>query len=183
AAPVCGALAAWNFLKVIANIRKGQKVLIHGASGSIGSAAVQIAGILGAEVTGVCSSSDEDFTKNGLTYDVILELTGRLSFSQCRNSLNRNGFFLTTYPTISTIFQMLWTSMFNGKKVIFSATGLKPVSERLEFLEELIKLFKKGTLKTIIDQRFPLEKMVEAHRYVEQGHIKGNVVVNVTHDN
>ena len=196
AAPVCGALAAWNLLKAIANIQSGQKVLIYGASGSIGSAAVQIAKVFGVEVTGVCSSSnmdmvkslgadividktDEDFTENGLTYDVILDVSGKPSSLQFKNSLNKRGFYLTTYPTISILFQTFWTSMFNSKKVGFSATGLKPVSERLAFLKELIKLFKEGKLKTIIDQSFQLEQMIEAHRYVEKGLERGNVVVTI----
>ena len=196
AAPVCGALAAWNLLKAIANIQSGQKVLIYGASGSIGSAAVQIAKVFGAEVTGVCSSSnlemvkslgadnvidntEEDFTKNGLTYDVILDVSDKPSSLQFKNSLNKRGFYLTTYPTISILFQTFWTSMFNSKKVVFSATGLKPVSERLAFLKEIIKLFNEGKLKTIIDQSFQLDQMIEAHRYVERGLERGNVVVTI----
>ena len=196
AAPVCGALAAWNLLKAIANIQSGQKVLIYGASGSIGSAAVQIAKVFGAEVSGVCYSSnlemvkslgadividntDEDFTKNGLTYDVILDVSGKPSSLQFKNLLNKKGFYLTTYPTISILFQTFWTSMFNSKRVVFSATGLKPVSERLAFLKELIELFKEGKLKTIIDQSFQLEQMIEAHRYVERGLERGNVVVTI----
>jgi NADPH:quinone reductase-like Zn-dependent oxidoreductase len=196
AAPVCGALAAWNLLKAIANIQSGQKVLIYGASGNIGSAAVQIAKVFGTEVTGVTSSSnlelvkslgadnviditDKDFTKNGLTYDVILDVSGKPSSIKFKNSLNKRGIFLTTYPTISILFQSLWTSIFNGKKVVFSATAFKPVSERLVFLKELIKLFKEGKLKTIIDQSFKLEQMVEAHRYIESGLERGNVVVTI----
>jgi NADPH:quinone reductase-like Zn-dependent oxidoreductase len=195
-APVCGALAAWNLLKAIANIQSGQKVLIYGASGSIGLAAVQIAKIFGAEVTGVCSSSnlemvkslgadnvivntDEDFTKNGLTYDVILDVSGKPLSFRFKNSLTKRGFYLTTYPTISILFQTLWTSFFTGKKVVFSATAFKPVSVRLAFLKELIKLFKEGKLKTIIDQSFQLEQMVEAHRYIERGLERGNVVVTI----
>jgi NADPH:quinone reductase-like Zn-dependent oxidoreductase len=196
AAPVCGALAAWNLLKAIANIQSGQKVLIYGASGNIGTAAVQIAKVFGAEVTGVCGSSnlelvkslgadhviggaEADFTKNGLTYDVILDVSGKPSSLQFKNSLNKRGFYLTTYPTISILFQTLWTSMFNGKKVVFSATGLKPVSERLAFLKEIITLFNEEKLRTIIDQSFQLEQMIEAHRYVEKGFEKGNVVVTI----
>jgi NADPH:quinone reductase-like Zn-dependent oxidoreductase len=196
AAPVCGALAAWNLLKAIANIQSGQKVLIYGASGSIGLAAVQIAKILGAEVTGVCSSSNlelvkslgadnvidntvEDFTKNGLTYDVIMDVSGKPLSFRFKNSLTKRGFYLTTYPTISILFQTLWTSFFNGKKVVFSATAFKPVSERLTFQKELIKLFKEGKLKTIIDRSFELEHMAEAHRYIERGIERGNVVVTI----
>lgn len=196
AAPICGALAAWNLLKVIADIKSGQKVLIYGASGNIGLAAVQIAKVFGAEVTGVCSSTNfemvkslgsdkvidntiEDFTKNGLTYDIILDVSGKPSTLKYKNSLSKTGFYLTVYPTISILFQTFFTSRFNSKKVVFSATGLKPVSERLTFLKELIKLFKEGKLKTIIDKNFPLEQMVEAHRYLERGLEKGNVVVNI----
>jgi NADPH:quinone reductase-like Zn-dependent oxidoreductase len=196
AAPVCGALAAWNLLKAIANVQRGQKVLIFGAYGSIGLAAIQIAKVFGAEVTGVCNSSTleilkslgsdyainntvEDFTKNGLTYDVILDVSGKPSSLRFKNSLNKNGIYLTVYPTISILFQTFWTSMFKGKKVVFSATGLKPVAERLAFLKELIKLFNEGKLKTIIDQSFKLEQMAEAHRYIEKGLERGNVVVTI----
>ncbi|MFA6946325.1 MAG: NAD(P)-dependent alcohol dehydrogenase [Pedobacter sp.] len=196
AAPVCGALAAWNMLKAIANIQSGQKVLIYGASGDIGLAAVQIAKVFGAEVTGVCSSSNlemvkslgadkvidithVDFTKNGQTYDVILDASGKPSSLKFKNSLNKRGFYLTTYPTISTLFQTFWTSMFDRKKVVFSATGLKPVSERLVFLKEIIKLIVEEKLKTIIDQSFQLEQMAEAHKYVERGLERANVVVTI----
>lgn len=196
AAPICGALAAWNLLKAIANIQSGQKVLIYGASGNIGLAAVQIAKVFGAEVTGVCSSSNfelvkslgvdnlidnniEDFTKNGLTYDIILDVSGKPSNLKFKNSLNKRGFYLTTYPTILILFQTFLTSRYNSKKVLFTATALKPVSERLTFLKELIKLYKYGRLKTIIDQSFSLEQMVEAHRYLEKGFEKGNVVISI----
>jgi NADPH:quinone reductase-like Zn-dependent oxidoreductase len=196
ATPICGALAAWNHLRAIANIKSGQKVLIYGASGNIGSAAVQIAKVFGAEVTGVCSSSNlelvkslgadkvidntiENFKKNGLRYDVILDVSSKPSSLKFKNLLNKRGFYITTYPTISILFQNFWTSRFNGKKVVFSATALKPVSERLAFLKEIIKLFKEGKLKTIIDQIFPLEQMAEVHRYLERGLEKGNIIVTI----
>jgi NADPH:quinone reductase-like Zn-dependent oxidoreductase len=195
-APVCGALAAWNLLKAIANIQSGQKVLIYGASGNIGSAAVQIAKAFGTEVTGVCSlfnmelvkslgadnvidNTKENFAENGQTYDVILDVSGKPSSLHFKSLLNKRGYYLTTYPTISILFLTFWTSMFNGKKVVFSATGLKPVSERLVFFNEIIKLITEGKLKTIIDKSFQLEQMAEAHRYVEGGLEKGNVVVNM----
>jgi len=195
-APICGALTAWNYLKAIANIQNGQKVLIYGASGNIGAAAVQIAKVFGAEVTGVCSSlnyelvkslgadiiidiTKENFWENGQTYDVILDVSGKPSTIHFKKLLNKKGYYLTSYPTISILFLTLWTSIFNRRKVVFSATGLKPVSERLVFLKEIIKLFKEGKLKTIIDKRFQLEQMAEVHRYVERGLDKGNVVVNI----
>ena len=194
AAPVCGALQAWNLLKSKANIQSGQKVLINDASGSIGSAAVQIAKIFGAEVTGVSCTDNlefvkslgadrvidyttEDFTQNGQTYDVILDVTGKPSFTHYKNSLKKRGFYLTTYPKLSVLLQMFLTGIFNGKKVIFSATGLIPASERLKFLKDLILLFGEGKLKTIVDRNYRLDQMVKAHQYVEQGHIKGNVVI------
>jgi len=196
AAPVCGAMTAWNFLKAIAKIQSGQRVLIYEASGSYGLAAVQISKIFGAEVTGVCNSSNlemvksmgadkvidytiEDFTKNGLKYDIILDVSGKPLSFRFRYSLTKKGFYLTTYPTISILFQTFWTPIFNGKKVVFSATGLKPVSERLAFLRDLILLFTEGKLKTIIDQSFKLEQMTEAHRYAEKGLQRGNIVVTI----
>jgi NADPH:quinone reductase-like Zn-dependent oxidoreductase len=200
AAPVCGALQAWNLLKAKANIQSGQKVLINDASGSIGSAAVQIAKALGAEVTGVsCTDNlefvkslgadrvidytNEDFTENGQTYDVVLNVTGKPSFSYCKNSLKKRGFYLTTYPTLSVLLQMFWTGIFDGKKVIFSATGLMPVSKRLSFLKDLILLFEEEKIKTIIDRNYRLDQIVEAHQYVEQGRIKGNVVITIGNNN
>ncbi len=185
-------------LKAKANVQSGQNILIMDASGSIGSAAVQIAKALGVEVTGVCGTADlefvkslgadgvidntiEDFTKNGQTYDVVLDATGKSSFSRCKKSLKKRGFYLTTYPKLSVLFQMFWTGMFNGKKVIFSATGLMPVTKRLGLLKDLILLFEEGKLKTIIDRCYRLDQIVEAHQYVELGHIKGNVVITVGH--
>jgi NADPH:quinone reductase-like Zn-dependent oxidoreductase len=196
-APVCGALAAWNLLRAIAHVQSGQRVLILGASGNIGSAAAQIAKVFGAEVTGVCGSSNlelvkslgaddvidgtrEDYADNGQTYDVILDATGKPSSLHFIRSLSKRGYYLTTYPTISILLLAFWTSVFNGKKVVFSATGLKPVSERLVFLKEIVKLITEGKLRTIVDRSFPLEQMADAHRYVEGGLEKGNVVVNVS---
>lgn len=191
-ASICGALAAWNFLKAIANVQSGQKVLIIGASGNIGLAAVQIAKLFGAEITGVCSSFNFELLKslgadkiienlggNGETYDVILDVSGKPSSINFKKLLNKKGYYLTAYPTLSILFLSFWTSMFNGRKVVFSATGLKPILERSVFLKEITKLFKEGKLKTIIDTRFHLEQMPEAHRYVERGLEKGNVVVNI----
>ncbi|MEN8155026.1 MAG: NAD(P)-dependent alcohol dehydrogenase [Acidobacteriota bacterium] len=195
ATPVCSALTAWNFLIAQANIQSGQKLLINGASGSVGSAAVQIAKVFGAEVTGVCSTPNlkmvkslgadkvidytkEDFTKSGQVYDVIFDAAGKSSFSQCKNSLKQRGIYLNPVLTLSILLQMFWTTMFSRKKVKFSATGLRPLPERLADLEEIIKLFETGKLKTIIDKCYQLEQIAEAHRYVESGKKRGNVVIN-----
>jgi NADPH:quinone reductase-like Zn-dependent oxidoreductase len=200
AAPVCGALAAWNFLKDMANIQSGQKVLINGASGSVGTSAVQLARFFGAEVTGVCSTANldmvrslgadkvidytkEDFTQTGQTYDIIFDAVSKSSFSRCKGSLTQNGVYLSTVPGLPILLQMLWTSKIGSKKAKFSATGLRPVPERLVFLKELIELIEAGKLKSIIDRRYPFEEIAEAHRYVEKGHKKGNVVITLEHNN
>jgi NADPH:quinone reductase-like Zn-dependent oxidoreductase len=200
AAPVCGALAAWNFLKDMANIQSGQKVLINGASGSVGTSAVQLARFFGAEVTGVCSTANldmvrslgadkvidytkEDFTQTGQTYDIIFDAVSKSSFSRCKGSLTQNGVYLSTVPGLPILLQMLWTSKIGSKKAKFSATGLRPVPERLVFLKELIELIEAGKLKSIVDRRYPFEEIAEAHRYVEKGHKKGNVVITLEHNN
>lgn len=196
AAPVCGALAAWNLLKAIANVQRGQTVLVHGASGSIGLAAVQIAKVFGAVVTGVCPSihfelvkslgadsvidiATEDFTAKGLAYDVVLDASGKPSTLKFRGLLGTRGIYLTIYPTMSILLQTLLTSRSKGKRVVFSATALKPISERRAFLQETVALLEEGRLRTVIDRSFPLEQMVEAHRYLEGGLEKGNVVVTI----
>ena len=196
AAPVCGAMAAWNFLRDQARIQNEQKVLINGASGAVGTAAVQLAKHFGAEVTGVCSTANlglvkslgadevidytqEDFTRIGRTYDIIFDVVGKNSFSRCKGSLTKGGVYLITVPRLSIFLQMLWTSKIGSKKARFSATGLLPISKRLNILKEIIELIERGKLITVIDRRYPLEQIVEAHRYVEKGHKKGNVVISV----
>ncbi|NEW07559.1 NAD(P)-dependent alcohol dehydrogenase [Paenibacillus sp. SYP-B3998] len=192
AAGVCdGALTALIFLRDTAIIQSGQKVLIHGASGSVGAYAVQLAKYFGAEVTGVCSSTnlelvkslgadqvidytEEDFTKSDQTYDVIFDAVGKRSFSQCKSSLKQRGIYLSTVPSLGVMLQMLWTSKIGSKKAIFTAAGLKQNKENLNFLKELVEA---GKIKSVIDRRYPLEQTAEAHRYVEKGHKKGNVVI------
>jgi len=200
AAPVCdGALTAWNFLRDKANIQSGQKVLIYGASGGVGTSAVQLARHFGAEVTGVCSTTNlemvkslgadkvidytkEDFTKSGQTYDAVFDTVGKSSFSRCKGSLTQKGVYLSTAPALAIMLQMLWTSKIGSKKVVLSATGLRPVPERLIFLKELKELIEVGKIKSVMDRRYPLEQTAEAHRYVEKGHKKGNVVITVEHN-
>jgi len=185
-----GALTALSLLRKV-NIQRGQKVLINGASGSIGSAAVQLARYFEAEVTGVCSTpgmefvkalgadkvidyTREDFTKNGETYDLIFDILGKSSFSSCQNSLKRNGIYLLASFKMKQLFQMLWTSRRNGKKVICALS-----SERPEDLVLIRKLVEEGKIRSIIDRRYPLEQTAEAHRYVETGYKTGSVIITV----
>lgn len=184
-----GAVMALPLLKN-ANIQPGQKVLILGASGAIGSAAVQIAKHFGAEVTGVCGTqrlafvkalgadkaidyTKEDFTKNGETYDLIFDVLGRGSFAQTKNSLKPNGVHLYASFKMKQVFQMILTSR-ASKKVI---CGLAPGN--VQNLLEVKALIEAGKIKGLVDRSYPLEQTAEAHRYVEAGDRKGNIAIVV----
>jgi len=197
AAAACdGVLTALPFLRDTGKIQSGQRVLINGASGSIGTFAVQLAKHFGAKVTGVCSTSnlelvtslgadavidytEKDFTRTGQTYDIIFDTVGKSSFSRCKRSLARNGIYLSTFPTPALMLQMLWTSKIGSKRAAFAATGLRPLGERTKDLLFLKELIEAGKIKSVIDRRYPLEQVAEAHRYVEKGHKKGNVVITL----
>jgi NADPH:quinone reductase-like Zn-dependent oxidoreductase len=185
-----GAMTALHFIKK-ANIRPGERVLINGASGGIGQYAVQLAKSLGAEVTGVCSTgkmelvrslgadevidyTQEDFTQNGQTYDVIFDTARVTGFSRCEGSLAGNGRYLLAVFGMRELFQSLRTSLVGGKKVIPSLAAID--EESLVSVKELVEA---GKLKPVIDRSYPLEQIAEAHRYVEAGHKKGYVVVSV----
>jgi NADPH:quinone reductase-like Zn-dependent oxidoreductase len=193
AAVPTGGLEALHFLRK-GNIQSGQKVLIIGAGGSIGTFAVQLARYFGAEVTGVDSAGKldmlrsigaehvidytrEDFTKSAETYDVIFDVMGKSSFSGAIRSLKQNGRFLLGNPGLSQMVRGRWTSMRSSKKVIFGAANQR--NEDLLFLKELIEA---GKIKSVIDRYYPLEQIAEAHRYVDTGHKKGNVVITVEHN-
>jgi NADPH:quinone reductase-like Zn-dependent oxidoreductase len=195
-----GALTALPFLRDTGKIHSGQSVLIYGASGSVGAAAVQLARHYGAEVTGVCSSANlemvkslgadqvidytnEDFTKTGQTYDIIFDTVGKISYSQCKDALTKNGIYLTTVPGPVELLQMLRTSMAGGKQVRFAATGLRPASKKAKDLVTIRELIEAGKMKAVIDRRYALEQTAEAHRYVEKGHKKGNVVITIGRNN
>lgn len=196
-ASVCdGPLTSWNFLKVMAKVKSGQFVLINGASGSLGTAAVQLAKHLGAKVTGVCGTSNiemvislgadhiidytkTDFTITGQTYDIIFDTVGKSSFTKCKKTLKPNGMYLSPVLSLPLLFQMLWTSIFGSKKAKFSATGLQPVPELRLLLNELNTLLESGQLKAVIDRCYPLEEVTQAHHYVDTGRKKGNVVIQI----
>ncbi|MEM8859310.1 MAG: NAD(P)-dependent alcohol dehydrogenase [Chloroflexota bacterium] len=189
-----GGLTAINFLKNQAQLKRGQCVLVYGASGSVGTASIQIAKHFGAEVTGVCSSRNvelvqslgadhvidytkEDFTKNGKSYDVIFDTVGKRSYWQCRSSLTDNGVYLDA-AGLGTVLAMLLTR-FSSKKAILSATYMRSKSDVAQDLRLLKEIAEKGNIQAVIDKRFPLAEMAQAHRYVETGRKRGNLVVNI----
>ena len=188
-----GGRDALHFLR-LGNLQRRQKILINGAGGSIGVFAVQLAKHFGAEVTAVDSTAkldmlrsigadhvidytQEDFTSNGVIYDVIFDVVGTLSLSRCARSLSSNGTYLLANPLKSQMLQGPWTRLTSRKKVVMQ-TANGTIAD-LDFLRQLIEA---GTIKTVVDRTYPLEHIVEAHRYVETGRKQGNVVITVTHD-
>jgi NADPH:quinone reductase-like Zn-dependent oxidoreductase len=186
-----GAGTAIYFLRDKARIESGQTILINGASGGVGTYAVQLAKFYGAVVTGVCSTANldmvkslgadkvidytkEDFTDNGQTYDIIYDTVGKSPFSKCKDSLNEGGIYLAGPSGPGDFARMGWTS-FVGDKKVFAGTP-KENKEELEILKELAET---GSIRPVIDRRFPLEQTAGAHRYVDKGHKKGNVVITV----
>ena len=185
-----GGVTAWHFIKK-ANIKPGQKVLIVGASGAVGSAAVQLAKSLGAEVTGVCSTANmalvqsigadkvidytqEDFTKNGEIYDVIFDTVKTINVSRSLKSLSKNGIMILSAAGMPEMLQGLWISKTSNKKVL---TGvISHTAADITFLKELMEA---GKLKPVIDRAYPLEQIAEAHAYAEKGHKKGNIIINM----
>ena len=191
-----GALTSLPFLRDQANIQSGQTVLINGASGTVGISAVQLAKNFGAGVTGVCSTTNlglvkslgadkvidytkEDFTANGEIYDVIFDAVGKRSFSVCKSSLKKRGVYLTTVPTLEVVPHMLWPFNASRKKARFAATALRSAEKKAEDLHFLKQIIEDGKYQPVIDRRYPLEQIVEAHRYVETGRKKGDVVITI----
>jgi NADPH:quinone reductase-like Zn-dependent oxidoreductase len=192
AAPICdGALNALTCLKQ-ADLRKGRSILVYGASGAIGTAGVQLARSFGADVTAVCNTKNlelvrslgadrvidytkEDFTRNGQTYDVILDAVGKQSFRRCRGSLKPAGIFLPTDGLGNLIWALL-TSRTNGKRVRFQIPPRQTKQDVL-FLKQLVEA---GKFRPVIDRRYPLADVIEATRYVETEQKTGNVVLTVS---
>jgi NADPH:quinone reductase-like Zn-dependent oxidoreductase len=189
-----GGRDALHFLRK-GNIQSGQKILINGAGGSIGTFGVQLAKHFGAEVTAVDSTAkldmlrsigadqvvdytQEDFTKSGEIYDVIFDVVGTISLSSTERSITQNGTYLLANPLGSQMVRGPWTKMTSSKKVVMeTASG---TVEDLIFLRELVEA---GKIKSVIDRTYPLEQIVEAHRYVETGQKAGNLVITVEHHN
>ena len=185
-----GALTALYFLKEI-KVEPGQNVLINGASGAVGVSAVQLAKYFGTEVTAVCSSSNidlvrslgadhtidytqKDFTQGKIKYDVIIETTGKIPFKKCQKALVKNGKCVLLVAGVPDYFKIFFNNLMSNKKII---TGT--AQDRKEDLLLIKKLLEEKKLKTVIDKTYPLENIVEAHKYADKGHKKGNVVITV----
>lgn len=185
-----GGTTALHFIKK-ANLKQGQKILIVGASGAVGTAAIQLAKFYGAVVTGVCSTGNialvkslgadevidyinEDFTTNAVNYDVIFDTVNTISIFGSVKSLNKNGTLILSAGMVKEMIQGFWISKTTNIK-LFSGQ-IKHNAEDLIFLKSLIEV---GKLKPVIDRTYTLEQMAEAHAYVEKGHKKGNVAIEV----
>jgi NADPH:quinone reductase-like Zn-dependent oxidoreductase len=188
-----GGRDALHFLRK-GNVRSGQRILINGAGGSIGTYGVQLAKHMGAEVTAVDSTAkldmlssigadqvidytQEDFTKSGAIYDIIFDVVGTVSISGSKRSISKDGAYLLANPRLPQLFQGLWTRTTSSKKVVMEAAS--GTVEDLVYLRDLVE---QGQITTVIDRTYPLEQIVEAHRYVETGGKQGNLVITVADD-
>lgn len=188
-----GGTTALDFFKR-GKLQNGEKVLVNGASGGVGTAAVQLAKHFGADVTGVCSTANvelvkslganhaidytkADFTEDGKTYDVIVDTVGTAPFFRSKDSLRERGRLLLVLGRLPDMLQIPWVSMTSSKKIIAGPATAR--SEDLRFLSELAEA---GEFKPVIDRRYPFEQIAEAHRYVDTGRKKGNVIITLEHD-
>ncbi len=199
AAAICeGGLTALPFLRDQGKMQPGHHVLINGASGAVGSSAVQLAKAFGAEVTAVCGPGNlelvkslgadtvidyrsQDFTQSGQTYDIILDTVGNCPFARCRSSLREEGTYVTTVLTLAVYPQMLWTSKMGHKKARIAFSNFRPARDKVADLLLLKSLTETGKLVAVVDKRFPMAQAAEAHRRVESGHKTGNVVITMDH--
>jgi NADPH:quinone reductase-like Zn-dependent oxidoreductase len=184
------------FLRDKANLRRGQSILINGASGAVGTSAVQLARYFGATVTAVCSGAnaelvgtlgaeivvdytEADFTRGERTYDVIFDVAGKGSFSRCRRALKSAGIYLTTAPSLAILLQMPWTSRFSARKAVVAFTGLRAAGEKRKDLLYVKELAEASALVPVIDACYPLRQIADAHRHVDEGRKKGNILVTM----
>ncbi len=186
-----GTISSLIYLRNFGKIKAGEKILIYGASGALGTAAVQLAKHFGAEVTGVCSTANlemvkslgadkvidytqTDFSEGDETYDVIYDTVGKVDVARCKKVLATNGRCLLAVASIPQYLQMLWTKIVGGKQII---AGVAMANKKdMHYLKELLAA---GKLKAVIDRQYPLTETVAAHQYVDKGHKKGNVVLAV----
>lgn len=198
AVAICeGFLTAMPFLRDEAKLRRGQRVLINGASGNIGATATQLAKYMGADVTGVCSGpnmamvkglgadrvidyTQEDFTTHAGGYDVIFDAVGKSSFSRSSGALTSTGLYMTTVPTWEIAWLMLTgRKRGKGKRALLATTGLRPAADKTRDLVVMNELVAAGVLRAVIDRHYPLNQIAEAHRYVETGRKRGSVVIDI----
>jgi len=184
------------FLRDKARLSRGQTIAINGASGAVGTAAVQLARHFGATVTGVCGArgadlvrklgadavvdyTDADFARSGQTYDVIFDVAGKTSFAHCRAALSDAGIYLTTAPSLAIFAQMPWTARFGRKKAAVAFTGLRDAAVKRADLLAVTELVETSALVPVVDATYPLDRIADAHRHVDAGHKQGNVVVTM----
>ncbi len=189
-------LTAMLFLRDVVDLQPGQSILVNGASGGIGTFAVQLAAHAGAEITGVCSTRNVDLVRSlgadavvdytttdvagaGETYDVIFDAVGRGSFAQFEGALNPGGLYVTTVPSVGVLLDVARTRLVGDGRAVFAATGMKPTSVRKQYLGELRELLEAGVIRSVIGRRYPVAEIVEAHRYVDTGHKRGTAVVTI----
>jgi NADPH:quinone reductase-like Zn-dependent oxidoreductase len=185
------------FLRDKAGLRAGQAVLVNGASGAVGSSAVQLALWFGATVTGVCSGphvrlvrklgassvidyTRTDFTRAGRRYDVIFDVAGTSSFLRCRRVLSPGGVYLTTAPSPAIFAQMPWTARFGSRRAVIAFTGLRPASEKQRDLLVISGLAEASALVPVVGACYPLDRIADAYRHVDAGHKKGTIVVTLS---
>ncbi len=197
AAALCdGPLTDMNFLRNLADLQPGQHILINGAAGSLGTAAVQLAKSLGAEVSGVCSTRNvafvkslgadnvidynrEDFTTRYGTYDVIYDTVGKSSFEASRRALKKDGQYISPVLSLKLLRQMMFGNCWRKQQAKFSASGMLPPEKLMPLVKDLTDRIASGHLKMVIDRKFPLSRIGEAHAYVDTGHKRGNVIIEM----
>ncbi|MCT4664062.1 MAG: NAD(P)-dependent alcohol dehydrogenase [Flavobacteriales bacterium] len=189
-----GPVTSYNFLKILGEVNASKSILINGASGSLGMAAIQIGKYYGAHITAVCSAKNKslvvslgadeviDYRKTDVSkilekYDIIYDTVGNLSFSMMKNQLTDKGILMTPVLDFGILCSSILRKNPKKKRVIFSATGLKKDRELILYMQEIVKIFEARKLKTIIDRQYPIEKISDAHRYIDTGRKKGNVVL------